>query len=125
MQAASYIISPSHYMLRELEKRFVLNNKNIEIIPNPFEGRSNNIKAIPAISKKANEIVFYGKLTVQKGAFRLLAYFKELWDNGFDRPLFLLGGQDIVYHPEGMTMGDIIRKRYKKYIDPGVAKTGR
>ncbi len=122
LQAAGYIISPSHYMLRELEKRFVLNNKNVEIIPNPFEGKTNNIKAIPAISKKADEIVFYGKLTVQKGAFRLLAYFKELWDKGFDRTLFLLGGQDIVYHPEGTAMGDIIRKRYKKYIGRGLLK---
>src|SRR5688572_3561454 len=122
LQAANYIISPSHYMLRELEKRFVLDNKNIEFIPNPFDGKSNNIKAVSTISKKADEIVFYGKLTVQKGAFRLLAYFKELWDKGFDRPLFLLGGQDIVYHPEGMTMGDIIRKRYKKYINQGLLK---
>lgn len=121
LQAANYIISPSHYMLRELEKRFVLNNKNIEIIPNPFEGKSNNLKAVPT-GKKADEIVFYGKLTVQKGAFRLLTYFKELWDKGFERQLFLLGGQDIVYHPEGMTMGDIIRKKYKKYIKQGLLK---
>ena len=121
LQAANYIISPSNYMLRELGKRFVLNNKNIEIIPNPFDGKSNNIKAIP-ITKQVNQIVFYGKLTVQKGAFRLLAYFQELWDKGFDRPLYLLGGQDIVYHPEGITMGDIIRKRYKKYIGQGLLK---
>ncbi len=121
LQAASHIISPSHYMLRELGKRFVLNNKNVEVIPNPFDEKLNNIKAIPT-GKEANEIVFYGKLTVQKGAFKLLTYFKELWDKGFDRPLFLLGGQDIVYHPEGITMGDIIRKRYKKYIDQGLLK---
>ena len=122
LQAANYIISPSNYLLRELEKNFVLNNKNVEIIPNPFDGKSNNINPIPAIGKEGNEIVFYGKLTVQKGAFRLLGYFKELWDKGFDRPLFLLGGQDIVYHPEGMTMGDLIRKKYKKYIDKGLLK---
>jgi len=122
LQAATYIISPSNYMLQELEKRFVLHNKYIEIIPNPFDGKLNNLKAIPAIGKKPDEIVFYGKLTVQKGAFRLLTYFKQLWDKGFDRPLFLLGGQDIVYHPEGMTMGDIIRKRYKKYVSDGLLK---
>ena len=68
------------------------------------------------------EIVFYGKLTVQKGALYLMKYFKQLWDNGFSRPLYLLGGQDIVYHPEGRSMGDIIKKRYKKYIDQGLLK---
>lgn len=122
LQAASYIISPSHYLPRELEKRFVLNNKNIEVIPNPFDGKLNNIKAVPISGKKGSEIVFYGKLTVQKGAFKLLEYFKKLWDKGFDRPLLLLGGQDIVYHPEGMTMGDIIIRKYKKYLDQGLLK---
>ncbi|HKO79693.1 MAG TPA: glycosyltransferase, partial [Chitinophagaceae bacterium] len=122
LQAASYIISPSHYLPQELEKRFVLRNKKIEVIPNPFDGELNNIKAVPASGKRGNEIVFYGKLTVQKGAFKLLEYFKKIWDKGFDRPLFLLGGQDIVYHPEGMTMGDIIRRKYKKYLDLGLLK---
>jgi glycosyltransferase involved in cell wall biosynthesis len=121
LQAADYIISPSHYMLRELEKRFLLGNPNIAIIPNPFDGKSGNIKVIPT-GKEPDEIVFYGKLTVQKGALRLLAYFKQLWDKGFTRPLFLLGGQDIVYHPEGVTMGDFIRKTYKIYIDQGLLK---
>lgn len=121
LQAADYVISPSHYMLRELEKRFVLNNKNVAIIPNPFDGKPNNIKVTSA-GRKADEIVFYGKLTLQKGALRLMAYFKELWDKGFERPLYLLGGQDIIYHPEGRTMGDIIRKKYKKYINRGLLK---
>jgi glycosyltransferase involved in cell wall biosynthesis len=75
-----------------------------------------------SLDAKGNEIVFYGKLTVQKGAFRLLKYFQELWDSGFSRPLFVLGGQDIVYHPEGRTMGDIIRKKYKKYIDSNLLR---
>jgi glycosyltransferase involved in cell wall biosynthesis len=122
LQAADQVISPSQYMLKELEKRFVLYNKNIDIIPNPFDGESTNITTLPISEGKANEIVFYGKLTAQKGAFRLLAYFKELWDKGFSRPLYLLGGQDIVYHPEGITMGDIIRDRYKKYINSGLLR---
>ncbi len=122
LQAASYIISPSNYMLKELERKFVLTNKNVTIISNPFEGKLNNIKAVPAITGKVNEIVFYGKLTVQKGVLRLLNYFKELWDRKFDRPLYLIGGQDIVYHPEGITMGDLIRKKYKEYITRGLLK---
>lgn len=122
LQAADYIISPSHYMLAELEKRFVLSHKKVAIIPNPFDEKLNNIKAIPTIGKKADEIIFYGKLTIQKGALRLLTYFKQLWDKGFDRPLFLLGGQDIIYHPDGRMMGDIIRKTYKRYIDQGLLK---
>lgn len=120
LQAADHIISPSRFMLIELAKRFELKNKNITIIPNPFS--ANGFFKPVQTEAPANEIVFYGKLTVQKGAFKLLAYFKELWDSGFDRPLFLLGGQDIVYHPEGKAMGDIIRKKYKTYVERGLLK---
>ena len=118
LQAADHVISPSQFMVDELLKRFELKNKEVTIIPNPFfvGGYFNPIEE----KERPNEIVFFGKLTVQKGAFKLLEYFKNLWDSAFTRPLFLLGGQDIVYHPDGKTMGDIIRKKYKTYIDQGL-----
>lgn len=120
LQAADQIISPSRFMLAELAKRFVLRNQNVTIIPNPFSAKEFFLPV--AEDSVADEIVFYGKLTVQKGAFKLLAYFKDLWDNGFSRPLFLLGGQDIVYHPDGKTMGDLIRKKYRVYIEQALLK---
>lgn len=119
LQAANHIISPSQFMVNELHKRFALTNHNISIVPNPFSAKGVFEKQEQSLE---NEIVFYGKLTLQKGAFKLMAYFKELWDKGFTRPLFLLGGQDIVYHPEGKSMGDLIRTQYKKYIDEGLLK---
>src|SRR5205085_10881754 len=76
----------------------------------------------PVLQSHNGEIVFYGKLTVQKGGLYLMKYFKELWDNGFSRSLYVLGGQDIIYHPEGRSMGDLIRKKFKKYIDEGLLK---
>lgn len=120
LQAADQVISPSQFMIRELDKRFKLNNRNLTVIPNPFEGKMFN--SFTEDNSAPDQIVFYGKLTAQKGAFRLMAYFKQLWDEGFNRPLYLLGGQDIVYHPEGITMGDIIRRRYKLYIERGLLK---
>jgi glycosyltransferase involved in cell wall biosynthesis len=120
LQAADQVISPSQFMVRELDKRFKLSNKNLAIIPNPFEGQA--LSNYKGVDSSPDQIVFFGKLTPQKGAFRLMAYFKKLWDEGFNRPLYLLGGQDIVYHPEGISMGDIIRERYKRYIDQGLLK---
>jgi glycosyltransferase involved in cell wall biosynthesis len=122
LQAANYVVSPSQYLLREIKDKFELTNNNIEIIPNPFDATIYGNDLSASEQERADQIVFYGKLTVQKGAFSLLSYFRQLWDKGFDRTLFLLGGQDIVYHAEGMTMGDIIRKKYKKYIDKGLLK---
>ncbi|WP_276503918.1 glycosyltransferase [Terrimonas pollutisoli] len=121
LQAANHIISPSEYMVKELYKRFELANRNLTIVPNPF-ANPREFPDKPEWNERANQIVFYGKLTAQKGAFRLLAYFKDLWEKGFNRPLYLLGGQDIVYHAEGASMGDLIRKRFKKYIQAGLLK---
>src|SRR5215203_791991 len=120
LQAADLLLSPSQFILDELNKRFELNNKEVEIVPNPFQ-----VKGVTAggnTSQTADQIVFYGKLTVQKGAFKLLQYFKELWEEGFSEPLYLVGGQDIVYHPEGKTMGDIIRTKYKSFIEKGLLR---
>jgi glycosyltransferase involved in cell wall biosynthesis len=121
LQAADLLISPSSYMLIELKKRFQLNNKNVVKLPNPFSSKefvANNT----TFQNHSGEIVFFGKLTIQKGAFHLLNYFKKLWDEGFSRPLYLLGGQDIVYHAEGKSMGDLIKKKYKNYINRGLLK---
>jgi glycosyltransferase involved in cell wall biosynthesis len=120
LQSADILISPSRFMVDELAKRFRLNNRNLSIIPNPFSVKM--FSAVPVAKTEVTEIVFFGKLTIQKGAFKLLEYFRRLWEEGFDRPLHLLGGQDIVYHPEGKTMGDIIRSRYKTYIDRGLLR---
>jgi glycosyltransferase involved in cell wall biosynthesis len=121
LQAADLLISPSQFMLNELKKRFELDNSNVIIIPNPSAVKETNIDD-PVLQSHNGEIVFYGKLTVQKGGLYLMKYFKELWDNGFSRSLYVLGGQDIIYHPEGRSMGDLIRKKYKKYIDKGLLK---
>lgn len=119
LQAADYIISPSNYMVTELNKRFKLGHHNISVIPNPFRFVKSQSAVVP---QKGGEIIFLGKLTAQKGAFQLLNYFKQLWDTGFNRSLSLIGEQDIVYHPEGKMMGDIIRRDYRKFIDTGLLK---
>jgi len=121
LEAADLLISPSNFMLAELNKRFRLNNQNVVTIPNPFSVKQ--FLANKTVSQNhEGHIVFFGKLTVQKGAFHLLNYFKKLWDEGFQRPLYLLGGLDIVYHAERKTMGDLIKKKYKNYIDQGLLK---
>jgi glycosyltransferase involved in cell wall biosynthesis len=120
LQAADLLLSPSRFILDELKKRFDLSHDKVVIVPNPYEVKG-DVKPEP-VGETPGQIVFYGKLTVQKGAFKLLHYFRNLWDSGFSEPLYLVGGQDIVYHPEGKTMGDIIRVKYKSYIDRGLLR---
>lgn len=118
LNAAPLLISPGRMNINEISKRFGLNNSNIEFIPNPYKSRFD----IKQTGSHRGEIVFYGKLTVQKGAFKLLRYFKDLWDSGFSRPLVIIGGQDILYQPEKITMGDWIKKNYESYLRSGMLK---
>jgi glycosyltransferase involved in cell wall biosynthesis len=87
LQAADLLISPSHFMLEEFKKRFRLKNSNVAVIPNPFLRKEIQDK-YSDFGSHEGQIVFYGKLTVQKGALYLMKYFKELWDGGFSRSLF-------------------------------------
>jgi glycosyltransferase involved in cell wall biosynthesis len=59
-----------------------------------------------------NKIVYYGKLSPQKGSFELLEYFQELWDEGFPHALHVIGGTDIIFQPEQLTMGQILQREH-------------
>ncbi|MEJ8804059.1 glycosyltransferase [Pontibacter sp. H249] len=109
--SADICISPSSYLIEEIEKRMYIDRNKIHHVPNPYFADSNEVK-----KAKAEDIVFFGKLSPQKGTFKLVDYFVELWEEGFNEKLFLIGGQEIVYHPEGKNMGDVVRQKYAKFI---------
>ena len=113
--AADALISPTDFMLEEVKKHMSLTSKQTVVIPNPYSGDT-----LVETSFKRNKIVYYGKLSAQKGSFELLAYFKELWDNGFSYALHIIGGTDIVFYPEMKTMGQLVEKKYTDYIEKGL-----
>lgn len=115
--AADLLISPSRYLVEEIKKHIDLSGKEIEILSNPFKADS-GVSEIPSFTP--GKIVYYGKLSPQKGSFELLEYFRELWDNDFPSPLHIVGGTDIVFHPELMTMGQLIKKKYAAYLEKGL-----
>lgn len=116
--AADHVISPSQYMIDELRRNNYRITDGLSVVPNPYQPIY--ARAEKKDTTQEEEIIFYGKLTAQKGVFELLQYFSGMWNTGFKHPLFLIGGQDIVYHPEGITMGDLIRRKYKSYIKTGL-----
>jgi glycosyltransferase involved in cell wall biosynthesis len=85
------------------------------VIRNPYIVPQHN--AVHTIER--NKIVYYGKLSPQKGSFELLSYFKKMWDTGFAHPLHIIGGTDIVFHPEQLTMGQLVSKKYETYLNNG------
>jgi len=115
---AGKLISPTNFLRQVIQEQLQISHKEISVIANPYENGN------PSFSNllQKGKIVYYGKLSPQKGSFELLEYFKKLWDGGFSNSLNIVGGMDIVYHPTKQTMGEFVRTTYKAYIDKGLLK---
>lgn len=118
IKMADYLLSPTSYLIDAIEPYVSLTNKKKTVIRNPYYIKQTG--APPDIDR--NKIVFFGKLSPQKGSFEMMAYFKKLWDADFKHPLHIIGGTNIVFHPERLTMGQILQKKYAKYINDGLLK---
>lgn len=117
--SAEIVISPSQYLVTQLKKEMSWQGVKESIVVNPMDTSKT---PAPAASLQRNHIVCFGKLSPLKGTFKLLEYFDRLWENGFERPLHIIGGTQQVFHPEGRTMEDIVRRKYQSYIDSGLLK---
>jgi len=115
IKMADWLIAPTEFLLEAIQPYVDISGKNKVMIRNPYIVPAHK----PVETIERNKIVYYGKLSPQKGSFELLSYFKKLWDNGFAHPLHVIGGTDIVYHPEQLTMGQLAHKKYEKYITNG------
>lgn len=115
IRMADHLISPTEYLADVVRRYVPFPDDRVTVLRNPFYGVRDT--TFPA---ERNKIVFYGKLSPQKGSFELFAYFRELWKEGFPHPLHIVGGTDIVYHPERMTMGQLVERDYGEYIRNGL-----
>lgn len=112
IRSADLLICPSQYFVQQSQGRMNWQGIKEKYVPNPIEIRNETI--VPAF--RENYIVCFGKLSALKGTFELLTYFKQLWDSGFQYPLYIIGDTQQVFHPEGLTMGAIVKKKYGIYL---------
>jgi glycosyltransferase involved in cell wall biosynthesis len=117
IRAADMCISPSGYLVEELKSRVDLQGIPLHVLPNPFES-DYLLEPVPAYN--AGEVIFYGKLIPQKGCIELLRYFAELWEEGVQIPLRLIGGGKHFFHPLQLDLAEHLLKKYKKYTDAGL-----
>lgn len=116
IEAADKLVSPSSFLLEEIQHYIDVSEKHIPVIPNPYAAEPPSEQQ----SFTPGKIVYYGKLSPQKGSFELLNYLSGMWEKGFAVPLHIIGGTDIVFHPETKTMGQILKDRYAHFIDAGL-----
>ena len=119
IRMADLVVSPSQYLIDELTPRMNLLDKNVVKIFNPFY---NEWTTGEIAEYKEFDLVFFGKLTPQKGGLEMLSYLKNMWDNGFDKTISIIGGGQHFFYPEQTDMIDYIKKIYKKYIDKGLIR---
>lgn len=117
IRSADHLISPTRFLVREIGQHMDISDRPVTVLPNPFKPDQPPVEAPAHIPGK---IIYYGKLSPQKGSFELMEYFTELWDAGFSHPLHIVGGTDIVFHPEQRTMGQLIQDKYKSYQEKGL-----
>ena len=116
IRAADILISPSEYLVHELDERMNLKGLDIRVIPNPY-AMVGGEKPNTLFTKR--KVVFFGKLTPQKGCMEILAYFKKMWAQGYEATLSMIGGGNHLFHPEGMDMIDFLKKKYQLEIASG------
>lgn len=114
IKMSDLVVSPSNYLIKELETRVNIKAKNPIRIFNPYFNEWSN-DDVPEYSN--GDLVFFGKLTPQKGALEMLSYLKSMWDNGFSKSIAIIGGGQHFFYPMQEDMIDYIKRKYKKYID--------
>jgi glycosyltransferase involved in cell wall biosynthesis len=114
--AADLLLAPTRYIVSEIRKFIPLHENKLRYLPNPYDTEFDEKE----FSIDRYKIVYYGKLSPQKGTFELLRYFSKLWDEGFTHPLHLIGDTSIVYHPEMKTMEELLQIEYGEYLQKGL-----
>ncbi len=116
LKTADFVISPSQYLLDILN--IDVPQQRQMVVHNPFE----TIQKKPSVSYTKGEIVFFGKLTAQKGALKLLEYLEIEWKKGAQYSLSVIGGGDHYFYPLMMDMGQFVKNKYAHRIKEGQLK---
>ncbi|WEK37592.1 MAG: glycosyltransferase [Candidatus Pseudobacter hemicellulosilyticus] len=115
IKMANWLIAPSRFILDATQQFVDLPMQRSSLLRNPYYSTYTLPGGVPGAN-----LIYYGKLSPQKGSFELLACFKQLWDTGFTMPLHIVGGTDIVYYPEQQTMGQLVNREFSHYINRGL-----
>ena len=108
---ADLVLSPSNYILEEIRSRLRVFDKKPVRIFNPFSQKQESLA-----NDQYDDLVFFGKLTPQKGCLEMLSYLSKMWDSGFKKPISIIGGGAHFFYPVGEDMNEYIQKRYSRYI---------
>lgn len=116
IMAADKLNAPSSFIVQAI-KPFMPELPEVTVVPLPFEQSKKT--SLNTTTNPRDNWFFFGKLTPQKGIVPLLKNFRKLWQTGWQKPLYLIGGGNHYYHPERMDMQQWVNKKYGDEIKTG------
>lgn len=112
LRAADALLTQSAFLHDHLLS--YTSGQEFHVIPLPYHFQSNNIQYICG-----NHLLYAGRLEYRKGIWQFLPHMVRHWKAGSKTPLLLVGG-DVFFSPKQQTIGEMIREKYKKWIDCGL-----
>ncbi len=116
LRSAHFVFFPSRYLFDRLAERMDLSDVTTEVLRNPFQGVE------PDYNYQDGDLIFFGKLTPQKGGLEMLNYLKSMWDQGFSGKVSIIGSGEHFFYPKMIDMGAYVRKRFDAYIRQGLLR---
>ncbi len=114
LKAADILFSPSNYLIDNIKPELEEAYSQFHVLRYPFK-QLYDIETDPSIVQKG-DVVFFGKLTYQKGPLHLLKFMAELWDDGYDCNISFIGA-DHYFDPKQTNMQEYLISRFRKYYD--------
>ena len=114
---ADRIIYPSQRLLDEVEIEYPQLEERSIVIANPFQV---NLDQVPLAGKEKREgFLFTAKIERRKGIEPLLSAFENLWEDGFNERLYLMGDDwyDELFQ---RNMSEYIQSEYGRFKDQGL-----
>lgn len=115
IKSADAVVCPSEFLKKKIQPLFP--DTDITVINLPYN--LENINKYSSRNKGAKTIVYCGRTEYRKGILQALKAFSELWSEGYHVKLKVFGG-DTYFYPKAMQLGDIIKGKYRKWIDAGL-----
>lgn len=117
--AADGVLAPSFFIKNEIEKSFKLNKDIKKILyPLPYNSNSNEVRWFNN-SEKNDQYLYIGRLEYRKGVLRMLNEFEQLWNEGKDVKLKIIGG-DTFFYPKNKSIEELIKEKYSNQIKKGL-----
>jgi glycosyltransferase involved in cell wall biosynthesis len=116
MLAADLFISPGKHFVRLLRQNMPeAFPEQIAYLPYPVPITS----AVPAGNPAKDTFLVTGKMSYAKGTMVLLQTAARLWKKGMDFQIHWIGNGDEFITTEGLTIGELVQKKYTNYINAG------